>query len=177
MAITAIVDMPDAYPPGAFRTRRRVSPFRGPGWGPKLDQMTKKRTAWVLDTETKGTGAEMVPLERLEKRKRLQGERERIRVVAQKPDPGERCTEPEAPRAPRRFRVMDVLSRELLADDAGINEALQALRTVGSVVDANIYVWEPTDEDWRPLTLSERRRLWNLRSAEGSADPSAQARR
>ncbi len=72
---------------------------------------------------------------------------------------------------------MDVLSRELLADDAGINEALQALRTVGSVVDANIYVWEPTDEDWRPLTLSERRRLWNLRSAEGSADPSAQARR
>lgn len=72
---------------------------------------------------------------------------------------------------------MDVLSRELLADDAGINEALQALRTVGSVVDANIYVWEPNDEDWRPLTLSERRRLWNLRSAEGSADPSAQARR
>ena len=151
--------------------------FRGPGWGPKLNQMTKKRTAWVLDTETKGTGAEMVPLERLEKRKRLQGERERIRVVAQKPDPGERSTEPEAPGTPRRFRVMDVLSRELLADDAGINEALKALRTVGSVVDANIYVWEPNDEDWRPLTLSERRRLWNLRSAEGSADPSAQARR
>lgn len=55
--------------PAAFRRSA------GPGWGPKLNQMTKKRTAWVLDTETKGTGAEMVPLERLEKRKRLQGER------------------------------------------------------------------------------------------------------
>ena len=133
--------------------------------------MSKKRTTWVLDTETKGTGAEMVPLERLEERKRLQAERERIRVVGPKPDPGDELAfQPEAQRTPRRFRIVNVLSRQTLADDVGISQALEALRGVGSVVDVNVFVWEPEQEDWRPLTMSERRRLWNLRSA-GSPAP------
>jgi hypothetical protein len=133
--------------------------------------MSKKRTAWVLDTETKGTGAEMVPLERLEERKRLQVERERIRVIGPKLDPAdEPAFEPETERVPRRFRIVNVLSRQTLADDVGISEALEALRGVGSVVDVNVFVWEPEEEDWRPLTMSERRRLWNLRSA-GSPAP------
>jgi hypothetical protein len=133
--------------------------------------MSKKRTTWVLDTETKGTGAEMVPLERLEERKRLQAEREPIRVVGPKPDPGDEAVfEPEAQRTPRRFRIVNVLSRQTLADDVGISQALEALRGVGSVVDVNVFVWEPEQEDWRPLTMSERRRLWNLRSA-GSPAP------
>jgi hypothetical protein len=29
----------------------------------------------------------------------------------------------------------------------------------------NVYVWEPDEEDWRPLTLSERRTLWGFRKA------------
>jgi hypothetical protein len=129
--------------------------------------MSKKRTTWVLDTETKGTGAEMVPLERLEERKRLKGGRERIRVIARgEPDaPDEPTTEVEEPRAPRRFRVVNVLSREVLAEDVGVSEALEALRTLGSVVDANVYIWEPAEENWRPLTLSERRTLWGSRNA------------
>jgi hypothetical protein len=32
-------------------------------------------------------------------------------------------------------------------------------------VDVNVYVWEPSEEDWRPLTLSERRTLWGFRNA------------
>jgi hypothetical protein len=107
--------------------------------------MSKKRTAWVLDTETKGTGAEMVPLERLEERKRLTGARERVRVIA-RDDPGpqtEPAAELEEPPAPRRFKVVSVLSRQVLADDVGLAEALAALRGVGSIVDANVYVWEP----------------------------------
>ncbi len=137
--------------------------------------MSKKRTTWVLDTETKGTGAEMVPLERLEERKRLQAERERIRVVGPKPDPGdEPVFEPEAERAPRRFRIVSVLSRQTLADDVGISEALEVLRGVGSIVDVNVFVWEPEQVDWRPLTMSERRRLWSLRPA---VDPPAPVRR
>jgi hypothetical protein len=51
----------------------------------------------------------------------------------------------------------------VLAEDVGISEALDALRGVGSVVDANVYMWEPEDEDWRPLSLAERRTLWGFR--------------
>jgi hypothetical protein len=130
--------------------------------------MSKKRTVWVLDTETKGTGAEMVPLERLEKeRKRQKGDREPIRVIA--PDDSdagnEPATEPETRRVARRFKVVSVLSREVLVDDVGVVEALQALRNVGSVVDVNVYVWEASEEDWRPLTMAERRTLWGFRDA------------
>jgi hypothetical protein len=46
-----------------------------------------------------------------------------------------------------------------------VAEALHALRSVNSVVDVNVYVWEPDEEDWRPLTLSERRTLWGFRKA------------
>ena len=130
--------------------------------------MSKKRTVWVLDTETKGTGAEMVPLERLEKeRKRQKGDRERIRVIARDDSVAgnEPATRPEGPRVARRLKVVNVLSRQVLADDVGVAEALQALRAVNSVVDVNVYVWEPSEEDWRPLTLSERRTLWGFRNA------------
>src|SRR5262245_16551920 len=127
--------------------------------------MSKKRTTWVLDTETKGTGAEIIPLERLEERKRLKDTHERLRVVA--PDDPETTDqsviEPEAPREPRRFRVVDVLSRRVLADDVGVSDALEALRGLRSVVDARVYVWEPEEEDWRPLSMSERRTLWEFR--------------
>src|SRR5262245_1432748 len=139
--------------------------------------MSKKRTAWVLDTETKGTGAEMVPLERLQERKRLAGTRERVRVVGPKADPTEGSPEPEAERAPRRFRVVDVRSRETLAGDGEISDVPAALRGSGSVVDVNGFVWEPEEEDWRPLMMSERRRLWNLRSGTGAVEPAAPAHR
>jgi hypothetical protein len=128
--------------------------------------MSKKRTTWVLDTETKGTGAEMVPLERLEERKRLKPARRRLRVVApDQPVREEPAAEPEAPPAPRRFRVVNVLTRQVLVEDAGISEALEALRTVDSVVDVNVYVRGSEQEDWRPLTISERRTLWSGREA------------
>jgi hypothetical protein len=126
--------------------------------------VSKKRTTWVLDTETKGTGAEMVPLERLEERRRLRGDLERFRVISPA-DPDE-ATGPASmaePPAPRRFKVMSVLSRQLLADDVELSDALAALRGVDRIVDANVYVWEPRDEDWRPLTMSERRALWAFR--------------
>jgi hypothetical protein len=130
--------------------------------------VSKKRTVWVLDTETKGTGAEMVPLERLEERKRLRGRREPIRVIARDEPGGAEAVviEPETERGPRRFKVMNVLSRQVLADDVGLADALAALRDLGSVVDAKVYVWEPDDQDWRPLTMSERRTLWGFRHSD-----------
>jgi hypothetical protein len=128
--------------------------------------MGKKRTTWVLDTETKGTGAEMVPLERLLERKRLKGDRDRIRVIGPQAEPSETPvtdTDDDGDRGPRKFRIVDVRSRHALADGANLSEALEVLSEVGSIVDVNVYVQEPGESRWRPLSMSERRALWRFR--------------
>ena len=135
--------------------------------------MGKKRTAWVLDTETKGTGAEMVPLERLLERKRLKGERERVRVIGPEPEPREAPQTDLGPETgPRRFKIVDVRSRQVLADHAPLSRALEVLSEVGSIVDVNVYAQGPGETRWRPLSMSERRTLWGFRE---QADRAARA--
>jgi len=119
------------------------------------------RKVWVLDTETKGTGAEMVPLERVHGRSPRRGARP---VRAPRPRPP-RVPEP-APRGPRRFRVVDVMSGRVLAEDSGARATLDLLRGVRSVVDVRIYLWDAEAGDWRPLTLAEQKSLWKLRTAD-----------
>ncbi len=114
---------------------------------------------WVLDTETKGTGAQMVPLEKVLKQPSAAPERRRARPVPT-PAPEEKDAEPIPP---RRFRVIDSLSRELLADDADAAETLDLLRTIEKPVDVSVYVWEPKAETWRLLTRRERSLLWDYR--------------
>jgi hypothetical protein len=113
---------------------------------------------WVLRTDTKGTGAQMVPLEDARK-----GEA-----------PSEphynlpRLREPEKapePRAPRRFKVVDVMTRRVLAEDVDARAAVDALKGVRSVVDVNVYVWQAERDRWRPLTFPEERALFDLASA------------
>jgi hypothetical protein len=119
---------------------------------------------WVLDTETKGTGAEMVPLEKvLERRRssRASGEEQpqrRRRIRRREPV----APEPE-PRKPRRFKVVDVMTRQPLAEDVGVRDALEALADARSVVDVIVYAWDREREDWRPLTLREQKLLWERR--------------
>ena len=113
---------------------------------------------WVLDTETKGTGAHMVPLEKVQKKPAATLERVYV-PGAPRPRPAE---EP-APPPPHRFTVVDLMTREPLVEDASTRAAVDALKGVRSVVDVNVYVWEPTRDDWRMLTLDEKRTLWNLR--------------
>jgi hypothetical protein len=113
---------------------------------------------WVLDTETKGTGAEMVPLDSVLKKPAPR--RERL-LGTLKPKPRER--RPAEPRAPLRFRIVDVATRAVLADDVGARDAVAALRDVRSNVDVQVYVWAPKDERWRLLTLDEQRTLWDRR--------------
>ena len=115
------------------------------------------RKAWVLHTETKGTGAQMVPLESVEKRSST-GEPVFV------PRETERAREPEAPepKAPRRFRIVDVMTREALVDDASAREAVAALKDVRSVVDVNVYVWQEDHDRWRLLTLPEQRAMLEL---------------
>lgn len=58
---------------------------------------------------------------------------------------------------------MDVMSRRVLVEDADARGALQALRGIRSVVDVSIYVWVQDEDDWRPLTLAEKKLMWSFR--------------
>ena len=118
-----------------------------------------KRKVWVLDTETKGTGAQMVPLDSVAKRPPAKEHLLPPGTHRPKPDPAPA----DAPRAPRRFKVVDIASRRVLAEDAGLRATLDVLRDQRSSVDVNVYVWEPERDDWRLLTLGERKLLWERR--------------
>jgi hypothetical protein len=121
---------------------------------------------WVLDTETKGTGANMVPLERT-----LRTGSDRVRGFALPPR-----QRPEAPAPasskPHRFRVIDVMTRQVLADDVGTRQALEALASVRSIVDVTVYTWDEGSRAWRRLTFGEAKALWDLRG-EGRDAPKA----
>jgi hypothetical protein len=114
-------------------------------------------TTWVLHTETKGTGAQMVPLERVQKRSSARSPvlvpRNAARVREQ-PEPEQL--------APRRFKVVDVMTRQPLAVDANVREAVDALRRVRSIVDVNVYVWQLERDRWRMLTFAEQRAMLDL---------------
>jgi hypothetical protein len=121
---------------------------------------------WVLDTGTKGTGAEMVPLE-----KTLERPAPRPRGASARRVPARRVRRAAEPRGPLRFRVADAVGRQLLADRVDTRGAVEALRDVRSVVDVSIYVWEPRAERWRPLTHGEKQLLWGFRDSLSPARP------
>ena len=112
---------------------------------------------WVLDTDTKGTGAQMLPLDKVVKQpdpKPLFVPRKRT----PKPPP-----EP-APRPPRRFKVVDLSSRAVLVEDADARATVELLGGIRSSVDVNVSVWEPSTDAWRLLTLREKQLLWDRRT-------------
>ena len=113
---------------------------------------------WVLDTETKGTGAEMVPLEK--KLANPRKERDLALVELGRPPAPE---PPEQPPAPTIFKVVDVMSSRTLAEGVGARDAVRALEGLRSVLDARISVWSPERERWRLLPLEEAKRLWEFR--------------
>jgi hypothetical protein len=113
---------------------------------------------WVLDTETKGTGAQMVPLDRV-----LEKPAPRNEPFFVPPKPTPREPKPAEPRVPRRFKIVDVVTRAVLAEQVVAREALAVLGDVRSIVDVHVFVWEPTADRWRLLTLDEQRVLWRRR--------------
>ena len=118
---------------------------------------------WVLDTDTKGTGAQMVPLDEVQKKPAPRSE---PLFVPPKPKPRE--PRPAEPRASRRFKVVDVTTRAVLADGASARETLDVLGEVRSIVDVTVSVWDPERERWRLLTLEEQRTLWERRLRPGA---------
>ena len=116
---------------------------------------------WILDTETKGTGANMVPLEKVLRR----GDPDVDRVF-DPPKPRVPAVEEPAPRAPREFKVVDVMTRQVLAEDADGRATVDLLKTLRSMVDVVLFVWEPEQAEWRMLSLDEQRAIWALRDRE-----------
>jgi hypothetical protein len=114
---------------------------------------------WILDTATKGTGASVVPLDRVEKRP-AGGSGAEIYVP---PKPVPKARPEPAPRHPRAFRVVDVLTRETLAEHADTRATLALLREIRSIVDVDVSVHVPETGSWRLLSLREQRALWDAR--------------
>jgi hypothetical protein len=122
---------------------------------------------WVLETHTKGTGANIVPLDENEQ-DRPARTREPDPVWVHPPTKPRPPKAPE-PRVPRRFKVVDVQTREVLAEDASVREALAVLRDVHSVVDVAISVWNEKDGRYRLLTRREQQAVWDARPAAVAA--------
>lgn len=125
---------------------------------------------WVLDTETKGTGATMVPLEKTLRRPAAEPE-----PLYVPPEPAPRAEEPPAPRPPRTFKVIDVVTGGVLSEGTSTGATVAVLEDAASVVDVRVYVWEPEGERWRLLTLGEQRALWRFRGQRTPTDPPAPA--
>jgi hypothetical protein len=119
---------------------------------------------WVLDTETKGTGAEMVPLDKvLERRRRVPNQRERTARPRRRAEPGARSarrpTGGDRFRRARRFRVVSALTGRVVADGVGLRDAVELVQRGRSVADVRVYVWAPEVGEWRALSLEEQRLL------------------
>ena len=123
---------------------------------------------WILDTETKGTGAHMVPLEEALRKPSL--ERDLALVTFERPP---RDSEPANQPAPLKFKVLDVRSSQVLGEGLSARETVDLLGRVRSVVDVRMYVWLHEAERWRMLTLGEQKTLWALRGKAPAATSSS----
>jgi hypothetical protein len=114
---------------------------------------------WILDLDPSGTGAEMRPLDVVERRPERKPE---LALVKRKPRPRPE-QQPEPAKAPRRFRVVDVMTGAVMAEGAGTRATVELLADVRSFGDVQVYVWSDDADRWRLLTLGEQRKLWDLR--------------
>ena len=85
--------------------------------------------------------------------------------------PKRRPREPKAPepRAPRRFRVVDVLTRRVLQEDGGVRETLELLGGIARMNDVNVSIWEPAEDRWRLLRTAEQEAVWERRRPRGGS--------
>ena len=137
--------------PLARDTDRRPDDVLVPGL-PALTLSKQTGRTWILDTETKGTGAQMVPLDKVVKQPESPGQAALRAAQARQPKPppeagpapaaalqGRRPLQPRGPRRGHRSRA-----------------TLDLLAGIRSSVDVNVSVWEPSTDAWRLLTLREQ---------------------
>ena len=80
-------------------------------------------------------------------------------------------SDPADPPRRRTFKVVDGVTRQVLADGVDARGAVSALEHLRSFVDATVYVREVNGERWRLLTLGETRALWDHRGRVAQAAP------
>jgi hypothetical protein len=75
---------------------------------------------------------------------------------------------PETPaaRPPRRFTVVDLMTRQPIVEDVTAREAVEALKDLRSTMDVTVYTWQEHAGRWRPLTLGEQGAMWELAHPE-----------
>ena len=113
---------------------------------------------WVLDLDPSGTGAEMRPLDSVLRKPEPKPD---LALVRRKPQP--RTEQAPEPRKPRRFKVVEVMTGAVRAENASTRATVDLLGAVRSVADVRIYVWSDEAARWRLLTLAEQNKLWALR--------------
>jgi hypothetical protein len=123
------------------------------------------RKTWVLDTETMGSGAQLVRLETV-----LLKPASKPRRPVARPKPKPRPVDSVEPTQPPRFKVVDALTRQALAEGASTRATVDLLEEIRSPVDVSIYAFEPKTEAWRPLRHREKMLLWGFRGRDPSAD-------
>jgi hypothetical protein len=119
---------------------------------------------WILDTETKGTGAHVVPLDKVLRKPEPKGE-----PLYVPPKRAPRSPKEPEPRRPRSFKIVDVTTAQVLGEGLDARAAIGVLENIDSVVDVRIYVWDPADERWALLTLGEQKALWEYRGRAPAA--------
>jgi len=119
---------------------------------------------WVLDTETKGTGAHVVPL-----RRAVGGSAPKLDTVTLRRR--EQPARQPQPASTPTFKVVDVMSAAVVAEGVDARGAVDALAGMRSVHYARVYVRVEASGRWRLLTLAEQRSLWNMRAASNTASP------
>ena len=125
---------------------------------------------WVLDTETKGTGAHIAPLPSA--RQEHVSEQELALVLFKRPP---RPPPSHEPAPPLRFKVVDVMSARVLAEGIGARATVGLLEGMRSVTDVRIFVWIETTGRWRLLMLAEQKALWGFRrQRRPAAEPQLQ---
>jgi hypothetical protein len=108
----------------------------------------------------------MVPLEKALKPNRAQQELALFRFN-RPPHP----TEPPEPPAPLLFKLVNVLSAEVLAEGIGARDTVELLERMSSVLDVRIFQWMAKTGRWRLLTLDESKALWQFRGRVGDLQP------
>jgi len=118
---------------------------------------------WVLDTESKGTGAHVSPLRDDAK---AEVEPDLALVTLERPA---RPPAQSGEISPLSFKVVDVLGARVLGENIDARAAVELLAGMRSVLDARIYVRQPTSGRWRLLTLAEQKTLWSFRPRANAA--------
>jgi hypothetical protein len=123
---------------------------------------------WILDTETKGTGAHVKPLEPA--RATPDDERDLALVTLERPP----RPAPEEPQTePLRLKVVDVLGARTLGEDVDVREAVRLLEGVRSALDVRVFVRAGADAKWRLIGRDELKTLWGFRGSTPSGPDGA----